>query len=229
MGSLGHAKGCHRGDKGWQSFSRRRRFRCCHRLTMNCVTVEVAVVLRLNRDSHPTLLPPSIFLILLLLSRPQYRTIPLPSLLSYPPSISALQHFTPWCPMPGSALLCFLLWLLPCSTACETLREARNSSSHIKAWDYIKNGSVCNVQCNQLREGSYNSSGRTGGTAKALGSLLWLLKTPHQALLLPFRGLLSSHATCQQLLSPVKDPGTENTTGAISFSVLLLTAFCSSF
>lgn len=129
--------------------------------------------------------------------------------------------------MPGSALLHFLLWLLPPLTVCETPRETWNSSRSIKSWVYIKNGSACNIQCNQLREGSYNSS-RTGGTAQALGSLLCLLKSPHWALL-PFGGLLSSHATCQQLLSLVKDQGTENRTGTTGFSALLFTAFCSSF
>lgn len=154
-------------------------------------------------------------------SASQHFPHPLPplqtSVQEHPPVLSS-PHLSPLAvhslvPVPASALLCFLLWLLPPLTACETPREARNSSSNIKIWDYIKNGSVCNVQCNQLREGSYNSIRRTGGTAQALGSLLCLLKTPHQALLLPFRGLLSSHATCQQLLSPVKCPGTKQSRG----------------
>lgn len=131
--------------------------------------------------------------------------------------------------MPVSAPLCFLLWLLPPLTARGTPREPRISSSSAQAWDYIQNGSACNVRCNQLREGSYNSSRRTAGTVQALGSLLCLLKIPHQALVLPFRGLGYSRATCQQLLNLVKDPGTENRTGTIGFSTLFFTAYCSSF
>lgn len=208
-GTLGVVTGVTQADRaspGW-------RLRCCPRLTMNCVTVEVAVVLWLNRDS------------LLYLVASQHLPHPLPprqtSGQDHPPPCLAPVALHPLVPQTWLSSTAFPpLAPLPL-TACETPGEARNSSSSTKAWDYVQNGSACSIQFSQLREGSYNTSRRTGGTAQALGSPLCLLK-PLTCCPAPFRGLLSSHNTCQQLLSTVKDPGTENRTGQLGLVLFCL-------
>lgn len=221
-----------RASQGWRK-------RYSPRLAMNYVTVEeTIVVLWLNRSSGiptSTLLPLNIFL--LLLSRPQQRTLPQPR-----PSRGGPPLLSPHLPSPPIALhllaqhvwpssaACFLLWLLPPLTTCEMWGEARTSSSSAKACDYIQNGYLTlaraglhNVRCNLFREGSHNISGRTRVRAQASGSHLSMVpQNPSWGSPARFQRPVPHVNSCLALW---KTP--ENRTVTTGFGAVVFTAFWS--